>query len=283
MVSARAMAWEALPRQIAVRVAKGTTGRRLRNSATSLIIGRHRRMQAADSMGGRRRIAIRRPTVLRTAGRATGRHKETRRTADARHRDSALIVRAEQAQAKVALRRMRTGRRGRVLEIAGLLRAGIHDRTRPLTTAIGRPLHRQTAAAATRMAATRRGTGRISRRHVRVGRREVTTRILPLITPVVVAAVAPMRHHRVLIRHRAAVTLRRRRDPTRRLLLALIRRLIVVIPHPRRPRRHGPTPLPAAVMVVADLIVAAVEVPRAEEVAEVIHEAAADRTDTKNI
>jgi len=36
-------------------------------------------------------------------------------------------------------------------------------------------------------------------------------------------------------------------------------------------------------MVVADLIVAAVEVPRAEEVAEVIHEAAADRTDTKNI
>ena len=186
------------------------------------------------------------------------------------------------------------GRRGRVLEIAGLLRAGIHDRTRPLTTAIGRPLHRQTAAAATRMAATRRGTGRISRRHVRVGRREVITRMLPRITPVVVAAVAPMRHHRVLIRHRAAVTLRRRRDPTRRLLLALIRRLIVVIPHPRRPRRHGPTPLPAAVMVVAeevpDLIVAAVEVPRAEEVAgvphmeaEVIHEAAADRTDTKNI
>ena len=186
---------------------------------------------------------------------------------------------------------MRTGRRGRVLETTGLLPVGIHDQTRPLTTAIGRPLHRLMVAAATRMAAaaTRAGTARISHLRGRVGRREVITRMLPRITAVAVAAAAPMKHRRALIRHRAAVILRQH-GPTRRRLLALIQRR--VIPRRRgriqhRPRRLARTLL-LAVVTAAEVGVAeaaaaadrtvAVAAPRAEE--EVTPEAAEDRTAT---
>jgi len=91
--------------------------------------------------------AIRRRTVRRTAGAqlvGTGKHDGPR---NARHRDSGPIARAGQAQVKGVVRRMRPGRRGRVLETAELLLVGIHDQTRPLTTAIGRQLHRLMAAA----------------------------------------------------------------------------------------------------------------------------------------
>src|SRR6267378_4365754 len=150
---------------------------------------------------------MRRPTVRRTAVRATGRRKETRQTADAHRRDSGPIARAGQAQAKGVVRRMRTGRRGRVLETAGLRRAGIHDQTFPLTTTIGRPLHPLMAAAVTRMAAaaTRAGTARISHLRGRMGRREVITRMLLRITAAAVAAAGPMRRRRALIRRRAVV------------------------------------------------------------------------------
>ncbi len=154
---------------------------------------------------------------------------------------------------------MWTGRRGRVLEIAGLLRAGIHDRLRLLTTAIDRPLRRQMVAAATRMAGTRTGTVLISPRHVLVGRREVITRMLPRITPVVVAAAALMRHHRVLIRHRVVVILRRR-VPTP--LLAVVTAAEVGVAEAAAADRTG-----------------AVAAPRTEE--EVTPEAAGDRTATK--
>src|SRR6267378_7533497 len=208
---------------------------------------------------------MRLPTVRRTAVRATGRHKETRRIADARHRDSGPIVRAGQAQAKGVVRRMRTGRRGRVLETAGLLRAAIHDQTRPLTTAIGRPLHRLVAAAATRMAAaaTRAGTARISPLRGRVGRREVITRMLPRITAVAVAAAGRMRHHRVLTRHRAVVIPRRPgRIQHRPLLLARTPLLAVVTA--------------AAEVGVAEAATVAVAAPRTG--VEVTPEAAEDRT-----
>ena len=167
---------------------------------------------------------------------------------------------------------MRTGRRGRVLETAGLLRAGIHDQTRPLTTAIGRPLHRQTAGAVTLMAAvaTRAGTARISRLRGRAGRREVITRMLPRITAVAVAAAARMRHHHALTRHRAVVLPRR---PGR-------------IQH--RPLRLARTPL-LAVVTAAEVGVAeaaaaadrtvAVAAPRTG--VEVTPEAVEDRTATK--
>src|SRR5258708_18745604 len=146
-----------------------------------------------------------------------------RRIAGAHHRDSGPIARAGQAQAKGVVWRMRTGRRGRDLETAGLLRAGIHDQTRPLTTTIGRPLRRQTVGAATRTAAaaTRAGTARISHLRGRVGRREVITRMLPRITAVAVAEAPRMRHQRGLTPHRA-----------------------VVLAGPRGRMQHQPPPLP---------------------------------------
>ncbi len=169
---------------------------------------------------------------------------------------------------------MRTGRRGRVLETAGLLLVGIHDQTRPLTTAIGRPLRRLMAAAVTRMAAaaTRVGTARISHLRGRAGRREVITRMLPRITAVAVAAAGPMRRRRVLTRHRAVVLPRR---PGR-------------IQH--RPLRLARTPLLAVVTAAAEVGVAeaaaaaadrtvAVAAPRTG--VEVTPEAAEDRTATK--
>ena len=168
---------------------------------------------------------------------------------------------------------MRTGRRGRVLETAGLLLVGIPDQTRPLTTAIGRPLHRLMAAAVTRMAAaaTRAGIARISHLRGRVGLREVITRMLPRITAVAVAAAGPMRRRRVLTRHRAVVLPRR---PGR-------------IQH--RPLRLARTPLLAVVTAVAEVGVAeaaaaadrtvAVAAPRTG--VEVTPEAAEDRTATK--
>src|SRR5712672_2423707 len=174
---------------------------------------------------------MRRRTVRRIAGRATGRHKETRRIADAHHRDLGPTARAGQAQAKRGVRRMRTGRRGRALETADLLRAGIHDQTRPLTTAIDRPLRRQTVGAVTLVAAasTRAGTARISRLRGRVGRQEVITRMLPRITAAAVAAAGPMRRRRVLTRHRAVVLPRRPgRIQHRPLLLARTPLLAVV-------------------------------------------------------
>jgi len=168
---------------------------------------------------------------------------------------------------------MRTGRRGRVLETAGLLLVGIPDQTRPLTTAIGRPLHRLMAAAVTRMAAaaTPAGTARISHLRGRVGRREVITRMLPRITAVAVAAAGPMRRRRVLTRRRAVVLPRR---PGR-------------IQH--RPLRLARTPLLAVVTAAAEVGVAeaaavadrtvAVAAPRTG--AEVTPEVAEDRTATK--
>ena len=168
---------------------------------------------------------------------------------------------------------MRTGRLGRVLETARLLLVGIHDQTRPLTTAIGRPLRRQTVAAVTPMAEalTQTETARISRLRGRAGRREVTTRMLPRITAVAVAAAARMRHHRVLPRHRAVVIPRR---PGR-------------IQH--RPLRLARTPLLAVVTAAAEVGIAeaaaaadrtvAVAAPRTG--VEVTREAAADRTATK--
>ena len=168
---------------------------------------------------------------------------------------------------------MRTARRGPVLETAGLLLVGIHDQTRPLITAIGRPLRRLMAVAATRMAAaaTRAGIARISLLRGRVGRREVITRMLPRITAVAVAAAARMRHHRVLTRHRAVVIPRRRGR----------------IQH--RPLRLARTPLLAVVTAVAEVGVAeavaaadrtvAVAAPRTG--VEVTPEAAEDRTATK--
>jgi hypothetical protein len=168
---------------------------------------------------------------------------------------------------------MRTGRRGRVLETAGLLRAGIPDQTRPLTTAIGRPLHRLMAAAVTLMAAaaTRAGTARISHLRGRVGRREVITRMLPRITAVAVAAAGRMRHRRALIRLPPVVIPRR---PGR-------------IQH--RPLRLARTPLLAVVTAAAEVGVAeaaaaadrtvAVAAPRTG--VEVTPEVAEDRTATK--
>jgi hypothetical protein len=175
---------------------------------------------------------------------------------------------------------MLTGRLGRALETAGLLRAEVHDQTLPLTTAIDRPLRRQAVAAATRMAtpATLTGTARISRRHVRVGRREVITRMLPRITPVVVAAAALMRHLLALIQQRRVVVILHRHGHIRRR---------------PRPHHHAPTPLLAAVMaaevgMAADRMEVAVEAPRVEAgVAAVLpteaavpHEAVVGRTAT---
>jgi hypothetical protein len=188
---------------------------------------------------------------------------------------------------------MRTGRRGRDLETAGLLRAGIHDQTRPLTTTIGRPLRRQTVGEVTLMAAvaTRAGTARISRLRGRVGRREVITRMLPRITAVGVAAAGPMRRRRVLTRHRAVVLPRRRgRIQHRPLRLARTQ---------HRPRRRGRIqhhPLLLARTPLLAVVTAAAEVGVAEAVAaadrsvavaaprtgvEVTPEVAEDRTATK--
>ena len=177
---------------------------------------------------------------------------------------------------------MQTGRRGPVLETAGLQRAEIHDQPRPPTMAISGPLHRQMSAAitlrrqmvgaVTQIAGTRPGIAPISRPHVPVGRREVITRMLPRITPVVVAAAALMKRRRVLIRRRVGVILHQRGR----------------IPH--RPRPLAPIPLLAAVMAAeVEVGAAVVEAPRMEEVvvavphmvAEATLEAAADRTDTK--
>jgi len=176
------------------------------------------------------------------------------------------------------VRRMRTGRRGRVLETAGLLLVGIHDQTRPLTTAIGRPLRRQTVGAVTLMAAaaTRAGTARISRLRGRVGRREVITRMLPRITAVAVAAAGPMRRRRVLTRHRAVVLPRRPgRIQHRPLRPGRIQ---------HRPLRLARTPLLAVVTAAAEVGIAeaaasAVAAPRTG--VEVTPEAAEDRTATK--
>jgi hypothetical protein len=168
---------------------------------------------------------------------------------------------------------MRTGRRGPVLETAGLLLVGIHDQMHPRATAIGRPLRRQTVGAATRMAAaaTRAGTARISHLRGRASRREVITRMLPRITAVAVAAAGRMRRRRVLTRHRAVVIPRR---PGR-------------IQH--RPLLLARTPLLAVVTAAAEVGVAeaaaaadrtvAVAAPRTG--VEVTPEAAEDRTATK--
>lgn len=177
---------------------------------------------------------------------------------------------------------MQTGRRGLVLETAGLQRAEIHDQTRPPTMAISRPLHRQMAAAitlrrqmvraVTRIAETRLGIAPISHQRARVVRREVITRMLPRITPAVVAAAALMKRRRVLIRRRVGVILHQRGR----------------IPH--RPRPLAPIPLLAAVMAAEVEVGAAVavEAPRMEAEVAVLHmvaeatlEAAADRTDTR--
>jgi hypothetical protein len=219
-------------------------------------------------------MGIRLPIDRVIAGRAPGRHKETRRTADVGHRDSVPIDRAEQARELVP--RMQTGHPGQVLGTAGLLRVEIRDQTRPPTTATDRPLHLQIVGAATRMAGIRMGIARISRPHVLVRRREVITRMLLRTTAAGVVATDLMTHRRVL---------------TRRPLLALIpqRLVVAILPRrghiPHRPRRHGPTPLLAAVMAAE---VAAVEVPRMEAVAGVPRmgavatpAAAVDRTDTK--
>ena len=178
---------------------------------------------------------------------------------------------------------MQTDRRGPVLETAGLQRAEIHVQTRPPTMAISRPLHRQMAVAitlrsqmvgaVTQIAETRPGIAPISHQRARVVRREVITRMLPRITPAVVAAAALMKRRRVLIRRRVGVILHQRGR----------------IPH--RPRPLAPIPLLAAVMAAEVEVGAAVavEAPRMEEVvvavphmvAEATLEAAADRTDTK--
>ena len=162
---------------------------------------------------------------------------------------------------------MRTGRRGRVLETAGLLLAGVHDQTRPLTTAIGRPLRRQTVGAVTLMAAaaTRAGTARISHLRGRVGRREVITRMLPRITAAAVAAAGRMRHHRVLTRHRAVV-LPRRPGRIQHHPLRLVRTPLLAV-------------VTAAEVGVAEAAAVAVAAPRTG--AEVTPEAAEDRTATK--
>jgi len=226
-------------------------------------------------------MGIRLPIDRAIARRAAGRHKETRRTADVGHRDSVPIDRAEQAKELVP--RMQTGRPGQVLETAGLLRVEIRDQTRPPTTATDRPLHLQIVGAATRMAGIRMGIARISRRHVLVRRREVIIRMLLRITAAGVVAAARMTRRRVLTRRRLLALI------PQRLVVAILRRRGHI---PHRPRRHGPTPLLAAVMaaqVAADRV-AAVEVPRMEAVAGVPRmgagatpEAAADRADTKII
>jgi len=177
---------------------------------------------------------------------------------------------------------MQTDRRGPVLETAGLQRAEIHVQTRPPTMAISRPLHRQMAVAitlrsqmvgaVTQIAETRPGIAPISHQRARVVRREVITRMLPRITPAVVAAAALMKRRRVLIRRRVGVILHQRGR----------------IPH--RPRPLAPIPLLAAVMAAEVEVGAAVavEAPRMEVEVAVLHmvaeatlEAAADRTDTK--
>src|SRR6202158_16824 len=115
-------------------------------------------------------MATRRQTGRGTAGRGTGRRKETPRIAVVPRRDSAagrLIVRM--APTKQDGPRMQTGRRRRVLETAGCLKAGTHARTPRPITATGRRMRRRMVAAAPRM-----GNDRISRSHARV-RRQVTT------------------------------------------------------------------------------------------------------------
>jgi hypothetical protein len=139
--------------------------------------------------------------------------------------------------------------------------------------AIRLPLHRQMVGAVTQIAGTRPGIAPISHQRARVVRREVITRMLPRITPAVVAAAALMKRRRVLIRRRVGVILHQRGR----------------IPH--RPRPLAPIPLRAAVMAAEVEVGAAVavEAPRMEEVvvavphavAEATLEAAADRTDTK--
>src|ERR1700687_1968097 len=149
-------------------------------------------------------MATRRQTGRGTAGRGTGRRKETPRIAVVPRRDSAagrLIVRmaptkqdgprmqtgrrrrglakarcvvagvrptVRMAQTTKDGPRMQTGRRRRVLETAGCLKAGTHARTPRPITATGRRMRRRMVAAAPRM-----GTDRISRSHARV-RRQVT-------------------------------------------------------------------------------------------------------------
>src|ERR1700730_11229112 len=113
-------------------------------------------------------MAMRRRTDRAAAGRETGPRKEMRRIVAARRRDSAArrpIARAAPARQEGPL--MRIGRHGRVLEIAGWLRAGTHAQAHRRTTATGRQLRRRMVAAATRMADTRTGIARISRLHAR--------------------------------------------------------------------------------------------------------------------
>jgi hypothetical protein len=184
------------------------------------------------------------------------------------------------AQAKRAGPRMPTGRHGRVPEIVLRLPAGICDPTHPLTTATGRPRHRQMVAAATRMAVTRTETAPISRPHDRVCRPEIITRTPPR-TTLAAAAAALMRHRRALIRHRAAVILHLR-DRIPRLPTRL---QAVPIQH-----QAEATPLLAVAMEEEEEgegVTAAVAADRMEVVAEALRTAAevaarTDRTDIKN-
>jgi hypothetical protein len=226
---------------------------------------------------------MRRPTALLMPDRGTGRHKAMRQIADVGRRDSAIhhpIVRL--AQAKRAGPRMQTGRRGRVLEAR--LRAGIHDPTRPQTTAIGRPRHRQAtgpplrrqmAAVATRIAVPRMGTAPISRPHDRVRRPEAITRT-PLRTMAVAAGLISRRRGRIRLRPRG-----------------LTRHRAIVTPHLAAvtPRPAVATAAEVAAVEVEAAVVAAARTEVAAEVRRTAAEGAptaaavrteADRTDIKN-
>jgi len=209
-------------------------------------------------------------------------HKETLRTADARHRDAVPI--AEWGNPRPVVPRMQTDRRGPVLETAGLQRAEIHVSKRArlqwqsaVLFTVKWPVaitpSQSNGGRSYSIAETRPGIAPISHQRARVVRREVITRMLPRITT---RGGGGSRSYEAPSRSYSA--------PSRVILHQRGR-----IPH--RPRPLAPIPLRAAVMAAEVEVGAAVavEAPRMEEVvvavphmvAEATLGAAADRTDTK--
>ena len=190
---------------------------------------------------------------------------------------------------------MRIGRHGRVLEIAGWLRAGTHAQAHRRTTATGRRLRRRMVAAATRMAGTRTGIARISRLHARALRQEVMDRHtrMPRLTTTAEPA-ARTRRLLVPLPHRAATILLRRVHTRHQAGIIQLHR--VRIPHqqagaiplrrPRTLRRAEVIPRRAIAMVVEAATVEEAEVAveaGVEEVhraVEAAREAAEARTET---
>src|SRR3984893_4988449 len=239
-------------------------------------------------------MAMRRRTVRAEAGRETGPRKEMRRIVAARRRDSAArrpIART--VPARQDGQRVQTVRHGRVLEVAGWLRAGTHAQAHRRTTATGRQLRRRVMAAATRMAGTRTGIARISRLHARALRQEVMDRHtrMPRLTTTAEPA-ARTRRLLVPLPHRAATILLRRVHTRHQAGIIQLHRgriphqQAAVIPHLRILHRAEVIPRRAIAMVAEAAIVEEAEVAveaGVEEVhraVEAAREAAEARTET---